>query len=204
MAIIASYCIDIAGQQASWQRFNNERDHQQALQYSNAARRQQFLASRALLRRLVSEHIDAEQHLSVLKYPSGAPYLRLAERQLSCSISHTDNAVLVAISNDAAAFGVDIERFDDRRWQRNRVIDKYQHGMMQQVGSSSLARAQRWNVAEAVVKAEQGKLLEVLQRQPEPLLAHASVGTLGDYCYAIYHPHCSAAEVRLIPVVATN
>lgn len=204
MAIIASYCIDITAQQAYWQCFNTERDNEQALQYLNAARRQQFLAARALLRCLVSQHIDAEQPLQILKLPSGAPYLLLGEQRLSCSISHTNNAVLVAVSESAAAFGVDIERCDDQRWQHNRVIDKYQHGMMQQVGGSSLARAQRWNIAEAVVKAEQGKLLEVLQRQPEPLFAHVSVGRLGDYSYAIYHPHCSAAEVRLIPVATTD
>ncbi len=204
MAIIASYCIDIAAQFKFLARFNSSEDHVQAQHYTNSQRRQQFLAARALLRWLVQRRIPSDLPVQILKYANGAPYLLLGEQAMSCSISHTDNAVLVGMSTCAEHFGVDIERFDQRRWQNTPVIAKYQHGMMGGVGAESLARAQRWNVAEAVVKAEQGKLLEVLQRQPAPLLAQASLGQVGVYCYAIYHPDCPATDVNVVPVATTD
>lgn len=204
MAIIATYCIDITVQREVLAPFNHAEDIQQAEQYSHMERQHQFLAARALLRWLVQRYVNSEQPLQILKHPNGAPYLQLGEQRKNCSISHTDNAVLVGISTGAEVFGLDIECFDQQRWQTSPVIAKYQHGMMREVGQSSLARAQRWNVAEAVVKAEQGKLLEVLQRQPAPLLAQASLGQIGHCCYAIYHPNCPAGAVSVVPVAATG
>ncbi|CAI8164448.1 4'-phosphopantetheinyl transferase family protein [Pseudidiomarina mangrovi] len=199
MAIMACYCIDIAAQQAWLGGHLTAADQQQAQRYTHPPRQQQFLAARALLRWLVSEFVTTELPLEIRKYPSGAPYLLLGEQLLSCSIAHTDNAVLVGLSDGQQPFGLDIERVDAARWQTSPVVAKYQHGMMHNVGSSSLARAQRWNLAEAVVKAEQGKLLEVLQRQSEPLLAHASLAQVGGYSYAIYHPQCDTDAVSVIP-----
>lgn len=204
MAILACYCIDITAQQYLFERFNSAADIEQAQQYAHPQRRQQFLAVRALLRWLVAQHISATLPLQILKHSSGAPYLMLSEQLLNCSISHSDDAVMVAVSTAGEALGVDIERFDATRWQNTPVIAKYQHGMMHEVGASSLARAQRWNLAEAVVKAEQGKLLEVLQRQPESLLAQASLGVVADYCYAIYHPDCGPSAIRVVPVAAID
>ncbi len=199
MAIMACYCIDIAAQRAWLAGHVTADDQQQAQHYTHAPRQLQFLAARALLRWLVRENFSATEALQILKHPNGAPYLLLGEQLLSCSIAHTDNAVLVGVSDDQQAFGLDIERVDAARWQTSPVVAKYQHGMMHKVGSSSLARAQRWNLAEAVVKAEQGKLLEVLQRQPEPLLAHAALAQVGAYSYAIYHPQCDTDAVSVIP-----
>ena len=204
MASIVSYCIDITAQQGLLERFNSAADFEQAQHYQQLPRRQQFLAARALLRWLVSQALATDLPLQILKHANGAPYLLLGEQALNCSISHTDQAVLVAISTAAEAVGVDIERFDGARWQHSPVIAKYQHGMMREVGGASLARAQRWNLAEAVVKAEQGKLLEVLQRAPQPLLAQASLGIVGDYCYAIYHPDCPASAVSVVTVATTG
>lgn len=204
MAIIATYCIDIDVQQAALAQFNRVEDIQQADQYTYVERRHQFLAARALLRLLVQRYLHSKLPLQILKHPNGAPYLLLGEQRMNCSISHSDNAVLVGISTCAEVFGLDIECFQQQRWQDTPVIAKYQHGMMHEVGPSSLARAQRWNVAEAVVKAEQGKLLEVLQRQPAPLLAQASLGQVGHYCYAIYHPNCPASAVSVVPVATTG
>lgn len=204
MAIIASYCVDVSAQQWLVSRWSTEPDTEQAQQYANPQRRQQFLAARALLRWLVAEHISASLPLQIGKHASGAPYLLLGEQQLNCSISHTDGAVMVALSTTGEAVGVDIERVADERWQQTPVIAKYQHGIMHRVGPTSLERAQRWNLAEAVVKAEQGKLLEVLKRHAEPLLAQARFGVVANYCYAVYHPDCAASAVSVVPVAATE
>lgn len=204
MAIIASYCTDVSAHHPLLRHYNCPEDRHQAQQYPHPQRRQQFLAGRALLRWLVQHTMTPPRSLDILKHANGAPYLRCDGNLLSCSISHSAGAVLVAIGTDGETVGVDIERVAAKRWQTTPVIAKYQTGMMQGVGAESLARAQRWNLAEAVVKAEQGKLLEVLRRAPGPLLAQASFGVVGDYCYAIYHPDCGANAIRVVPVAAID
>ncbi|CUA87376.1 4'-phosphopantetheinyl transferase family protein [Pseudidiomarina woesei] len=132
--------------------------------YRQLPRQQQYLAGRGLLRRLVCEtwHCAAGA-VSITRQENGAPLLTVGGNVWQCSISHTKGAVLVAASPEFVV-GVDVELIKPRKRLAD-LVSQYQHGFFADVNAENWSQFyQRWTLAEAVTKAEQGLLLNTLKR----------------------------------------
>jgi len=69
----------------------------------------QFIITRGLLRKILSEQLPANSNLNFLYTEQGKPYL--TDKNIQFSISHTDNAGVLALSR-SGAHGIDIEYID--------------------------------------------------------------------------------------------
>jgi len=90
-----------------------EAERQRAARFVREEKRQSFLASRLMLRRILARVLDAEpSNLNFANGEHGKPYLsgRYSGR-LHFNLSHSANRILVGVSD--APLGVDIERMRD-------------------------------------------------------------------------------------------
>lgn len=133
-------------------------------QYSltlTAKRQQEFCNGRAMVRQLLQRRMLAEPHQVDIDLPSSqAPRLHLPDSQLKLSISHSGNALAVAISDRAV--GLDIER------QKPRDFAALCQPFPALQGVDSLNQFyQRWTACEAYSKFSDVPLTQVL-KQPLP------------------------------------
>ena len=81
-----------------------------ATRYRNAGAREQFVRSRAALRRLLAVNLDCgPREVEIVPNADGKPMLRSNESQFN--VSHTDGVVLIALADTPV--GVDVERLRD-------------------------------------------------------------------------------------------
>lgn len=140
-------------------------ERSRAESYTSQARQLQYLVGRGLLRWLACEMraIQADQ-VAIQRQNNGAPSLIIGNVEVACSISHKDDAVMVAFG-EAKAMGIDIEVMKPRKRQLE-LIEAFSQGFMCGVVERDLnSFYQRWTLAESVTKARQGKLLTTL-REP--------------------------------------
>lgn len=166
----------------------SETEAAHALTYQHPARQQQYQGGRALLRRLVCEtHGYTPEQVRISRQPNGAPLLQVDGTSWYCSISHTANAVAVAAS-PTQPLGIDIEQLKPRRRQ-HAIIAQYQNGFFADIGFNDLEGFyQRWTLAEAVTKHEQGLLLKTLRRDPAEYLGKAGFHRKDHCLTCLYRP----------------
>lgn len=141
-----------------------EAEREAAQAYKQEPRQQQFIAGRGLLRWLVCNtwHCAAGA-VSIARQDNGAPLLTVGGQVWQCSISHTKGAVLVAASPEFTV-GVDVERIKARK-RLAELVANYKEGFFADLSAENWHRFfERWTLAEAVTKAEQGLLLQTLRR----------------------------------------
>lgn len=164
-----------------------------ALKYSSRARQRQYLVGRGLLRWLACKVTTVDvDNVSISRQQNGAPALRIAGLELACSISHKENAVMVACG-DATALGIDIEQLQPRKRQ-TQLLENFSDGFMQGVAGNDLETFyRRWTLAEAVTKAHQGKLLATLRQPYREYLQSAvfHVETSHIFCCYVFNRHQS-------------
>ncbi|MFC7158962.1 4'-phosphopantetheinyl transferase family protein [Pseudidiomarina halophila] len=100
---------------------------------------------------------------------------------------------MVALSPDQAV-GVDVERLKPRK----QLVRLLKTGFMAGLETEDLAQFyQRWTLAEAVTKTEQGLLLEVLKRDSGAYETHARFRQQADCMLCCYTPtaHSNIHEV---------
>ena len=121
---------------------------------ANASRRAQRLrsssAAQSMLRNLALKHLGPSQAFEVSKEPSGRPVVRLSDKTLMASISHSRDLVCVALGCDEQiAVGIDVEFHEP---------DRNIEGMIRSlgwadVGLSAGAFYNEWCLYEARFKA---------------------------------------------------
>ncbi|MDX1706738.1 hypothetical protein [Pseudidiomarina sp.] len=166
----------------------SETEAAHALTYQHPARQQQYQGGRALLRRLVCEtHGYPPEQVHISRQPNGAPLLQVDGANWYCSISHTANAVAVA-AHPSQPLGIDIEQLKPRRRQ-DAIIAQYQNGFFAGIDPEDLEGFyQRWTLAEAVTKLEQGLLLKTLRRDPSDYLKKAEFQRQDHCLTCLYRP----------------
>ena len=159
----------------------------QASGYSSLERQRQYLVGRGLLRWLTCDVTGtAAADVMITRQKNGAPLLTIANKAMTCSISHKNDAVMVAFG-DVDALGIDIEQMQQRKRHLD-LLENFHEGFMQGVASQDLeAFYQRWTLAESVTKAQQGKLLATLRASfddyREDAVFHTELGHML-CCYA--------------------
>lgn len=180
-----------------------EAEREAAQAYRQQPRQQQFLAGRGLLRWLICNtwHCAAGA-VSISRQENGAPLLSVGGQIWQCSISHTKGAVLVAASPEYVV-GVDIEVVKPRR-RLVELVEQYQDGFFSNMdGSDWQLFYQRWTLAEAVTKAEQGLLLSTLKRPVDDYQERAEHALSNDYMLCCYTENTkSGAVLREITATA--
>ncbi|CAB0150777.1 hypothetical protein PSI9734_01216 [Pseudidiomarina piscicola] len=173
-------------------------EHELAQGYPRLRRRLQYLAGRGLLRFLIQQQwqIPAAE-IAILRHDNGAPTLRVQGETWQCSISHSHDMALVA-AHPSTPVGVDVEQIKPRKQlQRIQRLE-----FMRDLATNHMdAFYQRWTLAEAVTKAEQALLMEVLKRSSAPYLNHASHAQHNDYILCCY---AQAPKSPLHPLKTTN
>lgn len=135
--------------------------------------RQLFVAGRALLRKKLGSIMAIDpKEVPIAVSPSGRPYVRCEEAEIFFSLSHTkwrDKSVVGCALSRESDIGLDVE-FADRTidWQRIarrrfaacewQEIDK----MLEGAGRDRFFRL--WTLKEAIVKLQDGKLLNTLKK----------------------------------------
>jgi phosphopantetheinyl transferase len=162
-------------------------ERKRAQDYASTARQLQYLSGRGLLRWLACQMTSAApSDVHIQRQDNGAPLLAIAATKLSCSISHKDDAVMVALGN-VASLGIDIEKMQLRKRHKD-LLKEFNDGFMQGVASTDLAAFyQRWTLAESVTKAQQGKLLATLRESFAKYADQAVFHSAQDHmlcCYA--------------------
>lgn len=158
-----------------------------AQDYASEARQLQYLSGRGLLRWLACQMTSAAPgDVHIQRQDNGAPLLAIANTKLSCSISHKDDAVMVAFG-DVTSLGIDIEKIQLRKRHKD-LLEEFNDGFMQGVASTDLVVFyQRWTLAESVTKAQQGKLLATLRESFAKYVDQAVFHSAQDHmlcCYA--------------------
>ncbi|RWU09513.1 hypothetical protein EGC76_07760 [Pseudidiomarina gelatinasegens] len=161
-------------------------EQEAALLYRQQPRQQQFLAGRGFLRWLVCQQWHcAAGAVAISRQDNGAPLLSVGGQQWQCSISHTKGGVLVAASPEYVV-GVDIEVVKPRR-RLVELVEQYQDGFFSNLdGSDWQLFYQRWTLAEAVTKAEQGLLLSTLKRPVDDYQQRAEHAFSNGYMLCCY------------------
>lgn len=168
-----------------------EAEQEAAQAYRQGPRQQQFLAGRGLLRWLVCHtwHCAAGA-VSITRQANGAPLLSVGGQHWQCSISHTKGAVLVAASPEYVV-GVDIESIQPRK-RLAELVANYQDGFFSDMSAEHWHLFfQRWTLAEAVTKAEQGLLLQTLKRPVADYELAATHQQQDDFMLCCYAPKLS-------------
>ena len=149
---LASTTRDIANAEFS------DQDLQRWQQYRSAARKRQFLNSRLAVRAVLKREFgkDAED-IRFLSDSLGCPLLlsRANEHVAHISLSHSENAVAVAISDDEYPVGVDIEVFNPLRTDALRFVALHPHEQVwcdSHAGLESEALTTLWTIKESVWK----------------------------------------------------
>ena len=202
--IATAYSTDFDTLLPALEAWVTQAEREAAQTYRQQPRQQQFLAGRGLLRWLVCEtwHCAAGA-VTITRQANGAPQLHVGGQRWQCSISHTKGAALVAAS-PAYVVGVDIERIKARKRLAD-LVHQYQQGFFTDVNPANWPQFyQRWTLAEAVTKAEQGLLLDTLKRPVADYAAHAvNHQHNDDYMLCCYTPHAAAGE-ELAPLQAVS
>lgn len=162
--IATAYSTDFDTLLPALEAWVTQAEREAAHTYRQLPRQQQYLAGRGLLRRLVCQtwHCAAGA-VAITRQENGAPLLTVGGQAWQCSISHTKGAVLVAASPEFV-MGVDVELIKPRK-RLAELVKQYQHGFFADVDATNWPQFyQRWTLAEAVTKAEQGLLLNTLKR----------------------------------------
>jgi len=98
------------GEEAGLRRDLTPEEGERATRYRHAAAREQFVRSRAALRRLLAANLGCTPHeVEVVANADGKPMLRGGGLQFN--VSHTDGVVLIALADTPV--GVDVERLRD-------------------------------------------------------------------------------------------
>ena len=96
------------GEEAELRRDLTAEEGERATRYRNAAAREQFVRSRAALRRLLAADLNCRPpEVEVVANADGKPMLR-GGGDLQFNVSHTDGVVLIALADTPV--GVDVER----------------------------------------------------------------------------------------------
>lgn len=75
-----------------------------------------------MLRSLVLEHLEPSQAFEILKEPSGRPIIKLRDKTLMASVSHSRNVVCVALACDTQIMvGIDVEFHEPSRNVANMI-----------------------------------------------------------------------------------
>lgn len=170
-----------------------ERDAAQT--YRQQPRQQQYLAGRGLLRWLVCQtwHCAAGA-VAISRQENGAPLLTVGGQSWQCSISHTQGAVLVAASPEYVV-GVDVERIKPRKRLAD-LVNQYQGGFFADVDPSNWEQFyQRWTLAEAVTKAQQGLLLNTLKQPLTDYDRHATHSRHHDLVLCCFSPGYEPSQI---------
>lgn len=153
---LASTTRDIANAEFS------DQDLQRWQQYRSAARKRQFLNSRLAVRAVLKREFgkDAED-IRFLSDSLGCPLLlsRANEHVAHVSLSHSENAVAVLISDDEFPVGVDIEVANPRLTDALRFVALHSHEKIWcdlHAGRESEALTTLWTIKESVWKTLQG------------------------------------------------
>ncbi|MBC7966696.1 MAG: 4'-phosphopantetheinyl transferase superfamily protein, partial [Fuerstia sp.] len=136
----------------------SDRDQLRYQQYRPAVKKRQFLNSRRAVRSVLQRELgDTAAHVQFDSDSQGCPIL--VSEQIGClpqiSLSHSGNAVAVAISTHAFPIGVDIEIVEPLRAEALRQVAAHPHERAwcdQQTGRESDALATLWTIKEAVWK----------------------------------------------------
>lgn len=139
----------------------------QYAQQLGAKRALQFSNGRALTRQLLQQQLTLKQADIDISLPSEqAPSLQLQGIPWQLSISHSGNAVAVALS-PSARLGVDIERLKPRQF-----ADFCQQYPTLAGAADSERFYRAWTAAEACSKYHQQPLLDLLQQPADTALTH--------------------------------
>jgi phosphopantetheinyl transferase len=134
------------------------RDQLRWQQYRPAAKKRQFLNSRRAMRSVLQRELgDTAAHVQFDSDSQGCPVLVSEQigRLPQISLSHSGNAVAVAISTHAFPVGVDIEIVEPLRAEALRQVAAHPHERAwcdRQTGRESDALATLWTIKEAVWK----------------------------------------------------
>ena len=134
------------------------RDQLRWQQYRPAAKKRQFLNSRRAMRCVLQRELgDAAAHILFDSDAQGCPVLVSEHigRLPQISLSHSGNAVAIAISRNAFPVGVDIETVEPLKADALRLVAAHPHERAwcdQQTGRESGALATLWTIKEAVWK----------------------------------------------------
>ncbi len=96
------------GEEVELRRDLTAEESQRATRYRNAGAREQFVRSRAALRRLLAANLDCRpREVEIVANADGKPML-LGGGPFQFNVSHTDGVVLIALADTPV--GVDVER----------------------------------------------------------------------------------------------
>lgn len=142
-------------------------DEYRYAQQLGAKRAQQFSNGRALARQLLQQRLTLPQRDIDISLPAEqAPTLQVQAVPWQLSISHSGNAVAVAVS-PTQQLGVDIERLKPRQFAD--FCQQYP-ALAGATDAEHFYRA--WTAAEACSKYHQQPLLDLLQQPTDTTLAH--------------------------------
>ena len=136
----------------------SDRDQLRYQQYRPAVKKRQFLNSRRAVRSVLQRELgDTAAHVQFDSDSQGCPVLVSEQigRLPQISLSHSGNAVAVAISTHAFPIGVDIEIVEPLRAEALRQVAAHPHERAwcdQQTGRESDALATLWTIKESVWK----------------------------------------------------
>ena len=106
--------------------------------------------AQSMLRNLVLEHLGPSHAFEMLKEPSGRPVVKLSDKTLMASISHSRNLICVALGcNEQIAVGIDVEYHEPSR----NIESMVQALNWSDVGLSTEAFYNEWCLYEARFKA---------------------------------------------------
>ena len=134
------------------------RDHLRWQQYRPAAKKRQFLNSRRAVRSVLQQEFgDAAANVEFGSDSLGCPVLLSPQvgHWPQVSLSHSGNAVAIAISRSSFPVGVDIEIVEPLKADALRLVAAHPHERAwcdQQTGRESGALATLWTIKEAVWK----------------------------------------------------
>lgn len=103
--------------------------------------------NRAFVQFLKSVNIPFE-HLEYCRYASGKPYLKLDEKIVSVSVSHTDSIFLMAINLGDGDVGIDVE--SRTRPIHSGLADRI-HNLHDQM-DSEVGVLEKWTIKESILK----------------------------------------------------
>lgn len=174
----------------SWLK-ENEREY---CRQASAKRALQFANGRALVRQLLQQQGFVSADIELTLPSKQAPELRINGQQWQLSISHSGQAVAVALS-PSVQIGVDIEQLKARNWST--LAEQYP--LLQ--GVSDLSEFyQHWTAAEAYCKATGSTIWQVLQ-QPLPQTPRYQHVPLKGYALCLCYNNTNA---RIDQVITDN
>jgi len=145
----------------------------------NGPRRDQSMAARVLLKRLIVRSVGCDpQGVRLLKKRSGGLSVRGAGKKQQVSVSHSGSWMAVALASQSV--GVDVQenrRLKNENAFRSRILSKQDRGL------EAVKTLDLWVLKEAVVKARgRGLVSEVSLRAISARLFRAKLGRMSFDC----------------------